>query len=506
MSVTPMKKPSGGESKSVQWVRLGLLDGHPDNPRLSLREDVVRTIQAQIQSGEFDEIHAVLVRPIGDRFQILSGHHRVEAARREKLDTIPAWVREYSDEEAFMQLVLSNAQSELTALERGRHALQATTKYGKDGGLSIAKYAEQVARKLNSVHNEVWAYEVFTESPNDGRLGKYFAHLVAIHAAPREQWAAMAKQMLAEDWTVQQTERMARAAKLAAEKAKAKEEAAKVTRVRLEDWKRLKQSEKVELLDWRDREYKAQFIKQDGDSIEWAKWSWNPVTGCLHNCPYCYARDIAEHYTSAFPDKFDPVVLLDRLVAPSRTQVPPTAAQDISYRNVFTCSMADLFGQWVPKEWIEAVLEVVRENPQWNFLFLTKFPIRMAEFEYPPNAWLGTSVDLQARVKNAERAMRNVKASVKWLSLEPLIEPLAFEDLSAFQWVVIGGASKSNQTPQWIPPRRWVFDLTLKAMNAGCMVYHKTNLDSSRLKMFPGQPQQPEAKAPAEFQYLKVIA
>lgn len=95
----------------------------------------------------------------------------------------------------------------------------------------------------------------------------------------------------------------------------------------------------------------------------------------------------------------------DMLSAPYR-RPPSEAATDISYRNIFTCSMADLFGNWVPKEWIEAVLRVVRENPQWNFLFLTKFPLRMTEFEYPDNAWLGTTVDLQARVPNAERATR----------------------------------------------------------------------------------------------------
>jgi protein gp37 len=104
---------------------------------------------------------------------------------------------------------------------------------------------------------------------------------------------------------------------------------------------------------------------------------------------------------------------------PYATSVSEEATRDIALKNVFTCSMADLFGRWGPTEWIDVVFDVVRDNPQWNFLFLTKFPIRIAEFEYPPNAWLATTVDLQARVKYAERAMRQVKASVKRLSLEP---------------------------------------------------------------------------------------
>src|SRR5215831_19024301 len=189
------------------------------------------------------------------------------------------------------------------------------------------------------------------------------------------------------------------------------------------------------------------------------------------------------------------------LSAPYR-RPPSEAATDIAFRNVFVCSMADLFGKWVPVEWIEAVLRVVRENPQWNFLFLTKFPVRMAEFEYPDNAWLGTTVDLQARVPNAERAMRKVKAKVKWLSLEPLIESLEFSDLSQFQWVVIGGASPSTLTPEWRPPRAWVWNLTIKARAAGCLIYHKTNLAEHRLKEFPGRPQLEPIEAPEVFHYL----
>jgi protein gp37 len=120
---------------------------------------------------------------------------------------------------------------------------------------------------------------------------------------------------------------------------------------------------------------------QKTDNIEWALWSWNPVTGCLHNCDYCYARDIANRF---YPQAFKPSIVPARLSAPANTQVPEEASHNVGYKNVFTCSMADLFGKWVPAEWIQAVLDVARANPQWNFLFLTKFPIRMAEFDFPP--------------------------------------------------------------------------------------------------------------------------
>jgi protein gp37 len=251
-------------------------------------------------------------------------------------------------------------------------------------------------------------------------------------------------------------------------------------------------------------EGKAWLNEQKSDNIEWAQWSWNPVTGCLHNCPYCYARDIANRF---YTQKFTPTFLPSRLGAPSHQRVPQQAEHELGYRNIFTCSMADLFGKWVPSEWIEAVLDVARDCPQWNFLFLTKFPNRLAEFTYPENAWLGTSVDCQARVKNAEQSFAKVQGGVKWLSIEPLLEPLHFTSLEMFDWVVIGGASASTQTPAWIPPRRWVLDLECQARDAGCMIYEKTNMGiegPSRLREYPGWERQ-EAKLPAALTYIPSI-
>lgn len=242
----------------------------------------------------------------------------------------------------------------------------------------------------------------------------------------------------------------------------------------------------------------SKFNKQDTDNIEWAKWSWNPITGCKHNCPYCYARDIAERF---YPQKFEPVLHPRRLTAPLNMTPPHEAQTDIGYKNVFTCSMADLFGKWVPREWIIAVLDVVDRAQDWNFLFLTKFPQRMAEFDFPDNAWVGTSVDAQARVANAEKAFRNVRAKVKWLSCEPLLEPLEFSDLSMFQWLVVGGASRSTQTPEWRPPRAWINAIEAKATEAGCKIYEKTNL-LERIREYPGQQDKQEETLPTELRYL----
>lgn len=245
------------------------------------------------------------------------------------------------------------------------------------------------------------------------------------------------------------------------------------------------------------------FNKQSDESIDWAKWSWNPITGCKHECPYCYANDIAIRF---YPQKFAPSFYAERLLAPSQVKVPDTAKNDISFKNVFTCSMADLFGRWVPSEWIEAVLEQVRNNPQWNFLFLTKFPKRLIEFEFPVNAWMGTTVDCQARVKAAEDAFEKISGGTKWLSIEPLLQPLKFTRLELFDWMAIGGSSPSTQsppTPEWKPPFDWIIDLHIQAKQANCKVYHKSNM-YERVKQFPWV-ESSEKKLPDCFKYIQSL-
>jgi protein gp37 len=249
---------------------------------------------------------------------------------------------------------------------------------------------------------------------------------------------------------------------------------------------------------------KGSFNDQTGDSIEWARWSWNPVTGCEHGCPYCYARDIANRF---YDQKFMPSLWPNRINIPRSMNVPEIASQDISYRNVFTCSMADLFGRWVPLKWISLVMDSVRKSPEWNFLFLTKFPQRISELgELPQNAWMGTSVDCQDRVANAEKAFAKIGGGTKWLSIEPMLTPLKFNRLDLFDWVVIGGASESSATPAWIPPMDWIVDLHKQARAAGCKIYYKSNLNlpaELRIKEFPWF-ETPQRSLPESMKYLGI--
>lgn len=226
---------------------------------------------------------------------------------------------------------------------------------------------------------------------------------------------------------------------------------------------------------------RATFNETTGDGISWAAWSWNPVTGCLHGCDYCYARAIAHRFTDGFPAGFTPLFHEERLDAPANTTIPAAHLDDPAYRRVFVCSMADLYGRWVPDEWIERVHESMLAAPEWEYLLLTKFPGRYAGLDLPSNAWVGTSVDEQKRVRIAEDAFRKIEGvKVKWLSLEPLREPLEFGDLSMFDWVVIGAQTGTYQpdgpVPPFAPPFEWVARIVTQARDAGCKVHLKPNL------------------------------
>lgn len=234
------------------------------------------------------------------------------------------------------------------------------------------------------------------------------------------------------------------------------------------------------------RRQEAEFSKPEAkpvfnrtnENIKWAHWSWNPVTGCLRGCSYCYARDIANRF---YPQKFEPFFHEERLAAPQNT-LAPKPGSSIGDRSVFVCSMGDLFAKWIPQEWIDAVLFVVRESPQWNFLFLTKSPKRMIEIDWPNNAWVGTTVDVPARVKAAEAAFAQVKAKVRFLSCEPLREKLTFSSLEMFDWVIVGGQSASTGEPAMQPEWEWFESLFLQARHWGKPVFCKDNLDLNSIK------------------------
>jgi protein gp37 len=238
-------------------------------------------------------------------------------------------------------------------------------------------------------------------------------------------------------------------------------------------------------------------FNHSNDSIPWANWTWNPVTGCLGECPYCYAREIAEdsQFKGAFPAGFNPLFRHDRLDAPKNTKINIDPERPESKR-VFVCSMADLFGHWVPQEWIKKVIEATKKTPELEFLFLTKNPIRYMYHEFPDNFWLGVTVDAQSKVDQAIDVLRFIDfCGVRWLSFEPFLEPIDLESIESgfagIDWIVIGAQSSTRQSDgtmvnSFAPKFEWVMDLVAQAKSVGCAVYMKQNLLGRVSSQYPG--------------------
>ena len=121
--------------------------------------------------------------------------------------------------------------------------------------------------------------------------------------------------------------------------------------------------------------------------IEWTDFTWNPITGCLNSCPYCYARKIAKRFPNIFPNGFKPTFHEDRLAEPYE-EVPETFRSknpnlSLGHAMIFTVSMGEMFGSWVPDTWISKILEVIRDNPWHVFQILTKCPENTIEWNFP---------------------------------------------------------------------------------------------------------------------------
>jgi len=184
--------------------------------------------------------------------------------------------------------------------------------------------------------------------------------------------------------------------------------------------------------------------------IEWCDYTWNPVTGCLHGCPYCYARKIAERFkgTKAWPEGFKPSFHSERLSDPILMKKPQT---------IFVCSIADLFGEWVPDAWIGFVFRTVENAPQHTYIFLTKNPKRYLTIPgeyFKKNRWFGTTVTGNYDVGQRIHWLQRLPQGNTFVSFEPLVEEIRCLDLHDIGQVIIGAQTNPSVevTPDMVRP------------------------------------------------------
>jgi protein gp37 len=191
--------------------------------------------------------------------------------------------------------------------------------------------------------------------------------------------------------------------------------------------------------------------------IEWTEQTWNPTTGCTKispGCKHCYAETMARRLKAmgvkGYEDGFKLNILPERLAEPLGRRKPTT---------YFVNSMSDLFHKDIPFEFLDQVFDVIRRTPQHTYQILTKRAARMRKYFVPGerivpgNVWLGTSVENRKYGLPRIDELREVEASIRFLSVEPLLEDLGRVDLTGIHWVIVGGESGPKarpMNPDWV--------------------------------------------------------
>jgi protein gp37 len=495
---TPLSSNDSRRIKQTTWL-LKDLKPHPQNITIygsefgNSEED--KALISSIKTRGF--LTPITIKKDGT---ILSGHRRFAAARSLKIIQVPVIVINLIDSlEEIKIIVDSNRQRIKTNLQIAREiksiheveairASQRQSKAGKgnvnlpEAGSANKKVGERFGMSEKQVYKTLKVLEAVSDLEEKGNTADAEDVLDRLNKSVHRAFnSPSVKEMASKDTDLPVEEINAVSGMIT-----------------LSDWKSMTEEERKQRLS-SVPPTKRKMNKQKTTSIEWAQYSWNPISGCLNLCTYCYARDIISKYAKY---DFNPIFHPDRMNDPKNTVLPKEAETDVRYKNIFTCSMADLFGKWVPKEWIDEVMKVVRSQSQWNYLFLTKFPERLALQNWPKNAWVGASIDQQASVDRTVEAFELVKqnsnAGFTWLSLEPLLEPLKFQSLAMFDVIVIGGASPANGLPRWKPPHEWITDLMIQAHEDGCKVFLKDNA-FYRPNDWPGKPPCEIKRAPDVF-------
>ena len=191
--------------------------------------------------------------------------------------------------------------------------------------------------------------------------------------------------------------------------------------------------------------------------IEWTDKTWNPITGCTKKsagCAHCYAEVMTRRLKAMHLDKyqngFELTLHEDELEQPLKWR---------GAHNIFVCSMSDIFHEDVSFEFIDKIMHVIAKTPQHRYQILTKRAERMAEYFadklIPDNVWLGVTVECKNTKFRIEH-LRNLKASVKFLSCEPLLEDLDELNLESIDWIIVGGESGPKARPM---KEEWVLNI-----------------------------------------------
>lgn len=206
--------------------------------------------------------------------------------------------------------------------------------------------------------------------------------------------------------------------------------------------------------------------------IEWTEQTWNPTTGCTKispGCKNCYAEIMAKRLkamrANGYENGFSLSLMMNRLEQPLKRKKPTI---------YFVNSMSDLFHENIPVEFIDKVFSVISRTPQHTYQILTKRSSIMKNYfitrPVPSNVWLGVTVeDIEHGIPRIID-LQTIKAKIRFLSCEPLLENLGAFDLTNIHWVIVGGESGKNARPM---NEEWVISIRNQCQHSGAAFFFK---------------------------------
>ncbi len=222
------------------------------------------------------------------------------------------------------------------------------------------------------------------------------------------------------------------------------------------------------------------FQKKGG--IGWCTATWNVIAGCKHSCPYCYCNRLSKRFGKDFKKYEFREKYLKDLIKSKKIK---------DGDKIFVGSSGDMWGDWVPKDDIQQVLNIcgLIKNRNLIFQFLTKNPKRYSEFDIPKNCLKGVSIDTTKRMYDYIENV-NYLSAIDFISFEPLLEKiidihLINANFKNLEWIIIGANSNKGEPK---PPDEWADKIIERARKYNIPVWVKDNYKYKEIiKQFPNE-------------------
>lgn len=226
------------------------------------------------------------------------------------------------------------------------------------------------------------------------------------------------------------------------------------------------------------------------NKIGWCDLTWNPVWGCLNNCEYCYARNIAKRFGKQTAqnifnyrfkkrlevslryykeDENNLINFIPQWVLPHFDKPFPKKPS-----RIFIGSMSEI-SYWKP-EWMESVLDRIKKHPRHTFIFLTKDNDVYSEYDFPKNCWLGYTVTTNFEYRNKSRFAYSFNNNLVFFSIEPILKEINLIDNHWINWVIVG-AETGNRKGKVVPKKKWILKIREYCKINDIPLYEKKSLE-----------------------------